>query len=120
MIMQDHSAMSKSEDLRIEPVAHTSAAQPIHAAPRIPAVPQPADPKAPVRQDMSIVSNGEIRAAYTEFVVDPETHDVIVRIRDAATDRVLDELPSAQVQAVHKAMADYAEKMARHRAALQA
>jgi hypothetical protein len=123
MIMQDHSAMSNSHELRIEPVAPTSAAAPIQSAHRVPEVSnesKPADPKLPVRQDMSVVSNGHVHAAYTEFVVDPETHDVVVRIRDAATDRVLDELPSAQMQAVHKAMAEYAEKMALRRAALQA
>lgn len=111
--------MSHPQDLRIEPVAPTGAAEPVRAARRVPE-PKPADPKLPARQDMSVVTNGEVHAAYTEFVVDPQTHDVVVRIRDAATDRVLDELPSAQMQAVHKAMAEYAEKMARHRAALQA
>src|SRR5437899_785031 len=111
MIMQDHSAMSHPKDLRIEPVARTGAAEPVHAAHRVPEVPKPADPKLPARQDMSVVTNGQLRAAYTEFVVDPETHDVVVRIRDAATDRVLDELPSAQIQAVQKAMAEYAQKM---------
>src|SRR5213082_1524947 len=99
MIKQDHTAMSNPHDLRVEPVAPTGAAEPVHAARRVPAEPKLADAKLPARQDMSVVTNGQLRAAYTEFVVDPETHDVIVRIRDAATDRVLDELPSAQMQA---------------------
>jgi FlaG protein len=113
--------MSNPQDLRIEPVAPSGHAEPVHAAPRTPEALKPAEPpKLPAPQDVSVVSEGQLRSAYAEFLLDPQTHDVVVRIRDAATGRVLDELPSKEVQAVQKAMAEYAEKMARHRAAMQA
>jgi hypothetical protein len=48
------------------------------------------------------------------------TGDVVVRIRDAAIDRVLSELPSKEVQAVTAYLKNYLETMSRHRAALQA
>jgi hypothetical protein len=46
--------------------------------------------------------------------------DTHVRIHDAATDRVLSELPSKEVQAVTVYPKNYLETMSRHRAALQA
>jgi uncharacterized FlaG/YvyC family protein len=51
-------------------------------------------------------------------VVDSSTNDVIVRIRDAATDEVISELPSREVQAMTRHLREYAEALARHRAAL--
>jgi uncharacterized FlaG/YvyC family protein len=44
---------------------------------------------------------------------------VVIRIRDASTDRVINEYPSKQVQELEKYMKNYAETLARHRAATQ-
>jgi FlaG protein len=65
-------------------------------------------------------TSGHLRAAYTQFVIDPETHDVSVRIRDAATDEVIRQIPSAEVEAVNKALRDYAQTLALRHAAAQA
>ena len=63
---------------------------------------------------------GHLRPAYTQYVVDPETHDVSVRIRDAATDEVIRQIPAAELAAVNKAMREYAQALALRHAAAQA
>ena len=63
---------------------------------------------------------GHLRPAYTQYVVDPDTHEVSVRIRDAATDEVIRQIPSAEVAAVNKAMREYAQALALRHAAAQA
>ena len=64
-------------------------------------------------------TSGGIPAAYAQLIVDPDTHQVIVKIRDAATDKVLTEVPSQAVQAADKSLRAYADFLARHRAMTQ-
>ena len=76
---------------------------------------------APVESDDPVAATaGHLRPAYTQFVVDPETHDVSLRIRDAATDEVIRQIPAAEVAAVNKAMREYAQALALRHAAAQA
>lgn len=105
--------MSDSHTLSVRPVTGASSVQPVraehppgHAAERQPE-PSPA-----------ATTGGTLRPAYAQFVVDSSTNDVIVRIRDAATDEVISELPSREVQAMTRHLREYAEALARHRAAL--
>jgi hypothetical protein len=104
--------MSDSHPLSVRPVQGASSVQPVraehppgHAAERQPE-PSPA-----------ATTGGTLRAAYAQFVVDRSTNDVIVRIRDASTDEVISELPSKDVQAMMRHLREYAETIARHRAA---
>ena len=69
----------------------------------------PAEPPA-------ATTGGTLRAAYAQFIVNPDTNDVVVRIRDASTDEVLSELPSKDVQAMTQHLKDYADALARRRA----
>jgi hypothetical protein len=113
--------MSDTPELRIAAIPPTGAAEPVQHAHgvRDGAAAHPAQPApAPVEQDVSASTNGQLQNAYAQFVIDPHTHDVVVRIRDAATDRILTELPSPEVQAVSRNLRDYAELLAR-RAAMQ-
>jgi hypothetical protein len=64
-------------------------------------------------------TGGNLPPAYAEYVVNQDTNDVVIRIRDASTDRVINEYPSKQVQELEKYMKNYAETLARHRAATQ-
>jgi FlaG protein len=119
--------MSTSDrpELRVDPTAPARPTQPLQAAMGGPSTPSaPAEPRAakrPTRTDEAAVSTGgHLRPAYAQYVVDPETHEVSVRIRDAATDEVIRQIPSAEVSAVEKALRDYAEALARQHAAAQA
>jgi hypothetical protein len=71
------------------------------------------------REDRVAATAGHLRAAYTQFVVDPETHDVSVRIRDAATDEVIRQIPAAEVEAINKVLRQYAQALALRHAAAQ-
>jgi hypothetical protein len=64
-------------------------------------------------------TGGGLPAAYAQFVVNPDTNEVVMRIMDSATDAVLNEYPSKEVQAMSKHLRDYATTLARHRAAIQ-
>jgi hypothetical protein len=62
-------------------------------------------------------TGGNLTAAYAQFAVSQDTHDIVIRIRDAATDRVISETPSPEIQKLTKYLNDYAAA-GRHRAAL--
>src|SRR4051812_29391346 len=91
--------MTDPRTLRIEPTAPTSGTEPVHAA-RHPATTSPSarEHTQEAEHEQAVATGGSLRAAYTEFVVNPDTDDVVVRIRDAATNQVLNEIPSREVQ----------------------
>ena len=82
-------------------------------------MPDAPKPQSGDDQPVAASTGGQLRNAYAQFVVDAETHNVVVRIRDTATDRVLQELPGPEVQAVMRSLNDYAELLARRRAVAQ-
>lgn len=102
----------------IEPVARVDKAAapvtPIHPTRVIGAAvdkqlqpnPQPADSS----------TGGGLRAAYAQFVVNPDTNDVVIRIKDSATNEVLRELPSPEVEAMRAHLNTYVQKLSQHRA----
>ena len=113
--------MSYGRDLRIEPtppVTSAAAVQPVqHEA-------QAADPveHKPARDPhtkAAAATSGNLRAAYAQYDVNPDTNDVVLRIYDASTDQVISETPSKEVQAMSKYLNDYAATLSRHRAALK-
>lgn len=113
--------MSYGRDLRIEPTPAVTSPAPVqpvwHEA-------QAADPvqHKPARDPhtaAAATTGGNLRAAYAQYDVNPDTNDVVLRIRDAATDQVLSETPSKEVQAMSKYLNDYAATLSRHRAALK-
>jgi len=111
--------MSDSNDIRIEPVAAPRVADPVqqtaHARPAVShGEPKPAASDA----DVAASTTGNLQNAYAQYLVDPDTNDVVVRIRDASTDRILNELPSREVRAMTRHMKEYAAMLAR-RAAMQ-
>jgi hypothetical protein len=119
--------MSDFRDLRVERAAPARSADPVQAAPfEQPATSDAALQKsvgrhAGVKHDEDVVAalTGRLRNAYAQYIFDPETNDVVVRIRDAATDQVLSELPSPEVQAMTQHLREYAAMLARRRIALQ-
>jgi len=77
---------------------------------------QPQDPKEPVSSE-TILDPKEIQHAVAQmnelaramnhrlsFSIDNETHDVIVKVVDAETDKVIRELPPAELQKLHKSI----------------
>jgi FlaG protein len=110
-------------DRRIDPTTAAAGTEPVRDyMPGRPAVPvnggrssvDALDSEAPVA-----ATAGHLRAAYTQFVVDPETHDVSVRIRDAATDEVIRQIPAPEVEAINKVLREYAQTLALRHAAAQ-
>jgi FlaG protein len=113
--------MSDSRDVSIQPtqpVGRSSAVQPVRA--EVPAgVSGFPKPRAD-EHDPAAATGGSLRAAYAQFVINPDTHDVVIRVRDSETDQVLSETPSPEVERMAKYLRDYANTLARHRAALRA
>jgi len=112
--------MSDSRDLSIQPtqpVGGASAVQPVRSEGSVgtSGSPQP----EPDEHTVAAATGGSLRAAYAQFVINPDTHDVVVRVRDSETDQVLSETPSPEVERVAKYLKDYANTLARHRAALR-
>ena len=111
--------MPDSDNDPIAPVASVANApsvQPVHAE-RPTAAPDQRTPAPSNRESAAVVTGGSLPAAYAQFIVNADTHDVVIRIRDVATDRVIEEYPSQQVEELSKYMRAYAETLARHRAA---
>lgn len=112
--------MAELNGLRVEPTAATSPGQPVAGVgPEQPAALPPAPAKPASGLPPAATTSGQMRAAYAQFVIHPDTHDVIVRIRDAMTDEVLNEIPAPQVEEMSKFLRDYADALARRRVATQ-
>ena len=106
-------------DLRVEPTPAVRAPAPVQPVRQEAHVVAPADRKrAPEPNTPGAITGGTLRAAYAQIAVNPDTHDVIIRIRDSATDQVISETPSKEVEAMTKYLTDYAATMGRHRTAL--
>jgi FlaG protein len=112
--------MPDSHASRVHPVTSVRGPLPVSgdqpAAARIPA----RDPGAGARGDVAATTGGQLHGAYAQFLVDPDTQDVVVKIRDASTDEILSEIPSTEIQALNKHLKEYTELLARRRAAQQA
>lgn len=115
--------MSDTQQLRIEPTAPVGGVRPVQPAGVERATPDVRPEVRAVdstRSAAAIATTGDLPAAYAQFVVDPDTQEVVVKIKDVATDRVVTELPSPAVQAMDKSLREYAEFLARHRAMAEA
>ena len=119
--------MADRPELRIDPTAPTRAAESL----RLPSglsgqqpVPADASTAAPGQgrpeHEPAVATAGHLRPAYAQYVIDPETHEVSVRVRDAATDEVIRQIPPAEVAALNRSLREYAEVLARRHAAAQA
>jgi hypothetical protein len=107
------------KNLTVEPTPPIRGAAPVQPVrPERPAGPQADQRPGPHGNSPAASTGGNLRAAYTQFVVDPSTQDVVVKILDAATDQVLSELPSKEIQAMQAYLKNYADTLARHKAAL--
>lgn len=60
-------------------------------------------------------TGGGLRAAYAQFVVNPDTNDVVIRIKDSMTNEVLRELPSPEVEAMRAHLTTYVQKLSQLR-----
>jgi len=103
----------------IEAVAPAGAIAPLQPAQGV-RVPHPSGTPVEPHHDPAVVSTvAPLGSAYAQFVVDPASQDIVIKIRDATTNRVLTELPSPAVQAVDKSLREYAKLLERRRAASQ-
>jgi flagellar protein FliS len=71
----------------------------------------------PGQADPAAVTTGQLTAAYAQLVINPDTHDVVIRVRDSATDAIIREYPSREVEHMAKFLKDYVDTAARRRAA---
>lgn len=120
--------MSHSNELRIEPLRPSAAPKPIKVAyptPRIvplvdarPAQPDSGEPDLADANHTAATTGGQLQPAYAQFVVDPDTHDVLLRVRDGTTNRILQEFPSAELQAMSRNLTEYADMLARRSAGI--
>ena len=99
----------------VPPISGARAVQPVSSG-RL-AVPASSSDKLAAEADVAASTGGNLPAAYAQFVVNEDTHDVVIRIRDASTDRVISEYPSKQVEALAAYMRKYSDDLARARAA---
>jgi flagellar protein FlaG len=93
-----------------QPVYHP-AVEPRRAPPTPTQAPQPADFKQtildPKEIQHAVAQMNDLAKAMNHrlsFSIDEETHDVIVKVVDAETDKVIRELPPAELQKLHKSI----------------
>jgi hypothetical protein len=110
--------MSDFQNPLIQPARPVSKPAPVQAIRREYPSSAPAEQR-PVLKPSTVVATtaGGLRPAYAQFVTDPDTHDTVLRIRDANTDAVISESPTPEIQAMTQALKAYADTVARHRAA---
>lgn len=113
--------MSDSRDLPVgpvQPIGGAAPVQPVRAEPPLPgAAPHVAPTGGPQLQHAAAVTDGNLPGAYAQFFINPDTHDVVIRVRDATTDQVINEYPSREIEAMNVYMKKYADTLARRHAA---
>ena len=83
-----------------------------------PAVRRVADPRVPAHQhDVAAITEGTLPHAYAQLVVNPDTHDVVIRVRDAATHEIISEYPSEAIEHMAKDLMQYLNTVQRRRGA---
>jgi hypothetical protein len=107
--------MSHTPASPIGPVPPVGGSQPVRYV-------QPGtSPRRDVGQsDPAAVATGQLNAAYAQLVINPDTHDVVIRVRNSATDEIIREYPSREVEHMAKFLKDYVDTAARRRAANRA
>jgi hypothetical protein len=97
---------------------------PVGGTPRVDPVRREAQPNVPSggegaagKQNVAAITGGSLAGQYAQLVINPDTHDVVIRVRDAQTDRVLREYPSQEIEHLAMYMKQYAATLARRRAA---
>jgi hypothetical protein len=112
--------MSDTKNLRVEPTPAVRGPAPVKAATHelAAATPVPGDRRpTPGHATPAAATGGNLRPAYAQISVNPDSHDFVISVRDAATDQVISETPSPEVEAMSKSLQDYAAALARHQAA---
>jgi hypothetical protein len=111
--------MSDILDSRITPTSPVVRSAPVQPVRRDLPTNAPGDPR-PLKPSPVVASTGgSLRPAYAQYVVDPTTHDTVVRIRDTNTGAVISESPSPEVQAMMHALKAYSDTLSRQQAARQ-
>jgi FlaG protein len=77
-----------------------------------------ADPRVPAHQhDVAAITEGALPHAYAQLVVNPDTRDVVIRIRDADTHEIISEYPSEAIEHMAKDLMQYLNAVQRRRRA---
>jgi hypothetical protein len=117
--------MPNFSDLRVEPMRPSAAPKPIrteYPTPRIVPLddaqrgPDAAGHAGVAANHVAAATGGTLPPTYSQFVVDPDTNDVLLRVRDGATNRILQEFPSAELRAMSRSLTQYADMLARRHA----
>jgi hypothetical protein len=110
--------MSDSQDFSITPVGAVGNAAPVQPVaadrPAVHAVTHDAAP-TPQRHEAAAATSGNLQPAVAQFIINPDTHDVVIRVKDPNSGQVLSEYPSQEVEAMEKYMRQYADTAARLR-----
>jgi hypothetical protein len=104
--------MSDLQANPVGPVAPVSSAPPVRPVER-----ETPSSGAPGQHDVAAVTGGSLKGAYAQLVINPDTHDVVIRVRDSATDEILSEYPSSAVEHMATDLMHYLETLERRRAA---
>jgi len=91
--------------------AYHLAAEPHRTTPTVSQTPDDSDSKEtildPKEIQHAVAEMNELAKATNHrlsFSIDSDTHDIIVKVVDAATDKVIRELPAAELQKLHKSI----------------
>lgn len=110
--------MSDISDVQIQPVPPVGGPAAIQRVRHDRPAPQP-DPHAaaPRGREVAAMTGGGLPRAYAQITISHDTHDMVIEVRDAVTDQVIRQYPSREVEEMNRYMQQYAETLARRRAA---
>ena len=110
--------MSDSNDIQIQPVpsaAGPAAVQPVRR--NLPAAQPDPNSAAPHGREVAAITGGGLPRAYAQIIVNPDTRDMVIEVRDSVTNQVINQYPSSEIEAMHRYMQRYIETLARVQAA---
>lgn len=110
--------MSDISDVHIQPVppvGGTVAVQPVRHD--RPAAQPDQNSAAPHGREVAAITGGGLARAYAQITISQDTHDMVIEVRDAVTDEIINQYPSREIEAMNRYIQQYAETLARRRAA---
>lgn len=99
----------------VPPISGTAAVQPVRSE-RPVGQPDPHE-AAPRGHEVAAITGGNLPRAYAQVSIDPDTHDLVIQVRNSLTDEVIRQYPSREIEAMNHYMAQYVETLARRVAA---
>ena len=105
--------MSDISEVQIQPVPPVGGTAAVQSAPLDRPATLPEQHSAlPHGGAAASITGGGLPNAYAQITVNPDTHDMVIEVRDSATGQVIRQYPSREIEAMNRDIQQFMERLA--------